>query len=305
MIYNLLPAIIGLTTSILGLTGTIITLGLIIYMALDSKARGLIWYMYKSMMRWITSVFVQIDPIAILKGYVEEMTANLKKMNKQILKLRGQMHKLKELILNNQKEIKTNLNMASEAKETDNKSVMILKSRKAGRLQESNVKLEDLYTKMELLYRVLKKMYDNSEILKEDVADQVEIKEQELKAIKASHGAMESAMNVINGDSDKRQMFEMALEAVKDDVSAKVGEMERFMAMSENFMDSIDLQNGIFEEEGLKMLEQWEKESSLILSDEKDTLLLDGQKEDTLDLNSSMVSRERVKHGNQYDAMFD
>ena len=103
-------------------------------------------------------------------------------------------------------------------------------------------------------------MYENSEILKEDVADQVEIKEQEMKAMRASHSAMSSAMNVIKGNSDKRQMFEMALEAVAEDVSAKVGEMERFMEMSDSFMASIDLQNGIFEEEGLKMLEQWEKD---------------------------------------------
>ena len=47
-------------------------------------------------------------------------------------------------------------------------------------------------------------------------------------------------------------MFEAALEAVANDVSEKVGEMERFMEMSENFMASIDLRNGIFEEAGLK-----------------------------------------------------
>jgi hypothetical protein len=33
--------------------------------------------------------------------------------------------------------------------------MMILKSRKAGRLRESNIKYEDLYRKMEVLYRVL------------------------------------------------------------------------------------------------------------------------------------------------------
>ncbi|MEL6124251.1 MAG: hypothetical protein AAFR14_11060, partial [Bacteroidota bacterium] len=300
LLFGLLPAIVGLASSMLGLAALIGVLGLIVYMALDSKARGLVWYMYKSFMRWITGLFVQIDPIAILKNYVEEMSANLKKMNKQILQLRGQMHKLKELMLNNQKEIKSNLTQANQAKKEANKQMVILKSRKAGRLKESNMKLEDLYRKMEVLYRVLKKMYENSEILKEDVADQVEIKEQELKAMKASHSAMASAMSVIRGDKDKRAMFEMALEAVADDVSAKVGEMERFMEMSESFMQSIDLQNGIFEEEGLKMLERWEKENSLLLSDEKHALLLeDGSPEDgTLDLNNnneSLVSAERIE----------
>jgi len=308
LLINSIGAIIAATSSMLGLAGIIGVLGVLVYMALDSKARNLVWYLYKSTMRWITGLFVQIDPIAILKNYVDEMSANLKKMNKQILQLRGQMHKLKELILNNQKEISSNLSLANEAKEVSNKQVVILKSRKAGRLKQSNMKLEDLYGKMEVLYRVLKKMYENSEILKEDVADQVEIKAQEMEAMKASHSAMTSAMSVIRGDNDKRAMFEMALEVVADDVSAKVGEMERFMEMSESFMGSIDLQNGIFEEEGLKMLEKWEKENSLILMDEKDTLLLEdgAPQEDTLDINESMVSAERVKERvNQYDSLFE
>ena len=65
-------------------------------------------------------------------------------------------------------------------------------------------------------------------------------------------------------------MFDEALEAVADDVSQKVGEMERFMEVSSSFMDSIDLQNGVFEQEGLEMLEKWEKESfSKLLGEEK------------------------------------
>jgi len=251
---------------------------MVIFMALDSKTRALVSYMYKSVMRWITGLFIEIDPIAILKNYVAEMTGNLKKMNKQILKLRGQMHKLKELMINNERDISSHLTEANEAKKKENR----------------------------VLYTVLKKMYDNSAILKEDVADQVEIKEQELKAMKASHSAMTSAMSVIRGDADKRAMFERALEAVTDDVSSKVGEMERFMEMSENFMNSIDLQNGIFEEEGLKMLEEWEKENSLLLDEKTELLLESGEDSATLDLNEQMVSKERVaERVNQYDSLFD
>lgn len=305
LVFSFLPFLIGLTASILGLASLIAILGLAIYIALDSKARALMWYMYKSSMRWITGLFVQIDPIAILKNYVDDMTGSLKKMNKQILKLRGQMHRLTELILTNKKEISSNLTEASKAKENNQRNTVILKSRKAGRLQESNMKYEDLYKRMELLYKILKKMYENAAILKEDVSDQVELKEQELKALKAGHSAMASAMNVIKGNADKKQMFELALEAVADDVSAKVGEMERFMEMSESFMDSIDLQNGIFEEEGLKMLEKWEQQSSLLLSDDKESLLLEAESQEGLDLNSPRKQKEKLERANQYDALFD
>ncbi|MCB0582344.1 MAG: hypothetical protein KDD10_23905, partial [Phaeodactylibacter sp.] len=219
-----------------------------------------------------------------------------------------QMHKLKEIIYNNQKQIESNLQLASKAKASNKQAVMILKSRKAGRLRESNMRLEDLYKKMEVLYRVLTKMYENSQILMEDIKDQVEVKEQERKAIHASHSAMRSAMSIMSGDPDRRAMFDAAMEAIADDVASKVGEMERFMEMSSNFMDSIDLQNGIFEEEGLKMLEKWEKEGvSLILGEEKQNLLLKANDEDeVLDLDQPIKEPVReAGHRNQYDSFFE
>ena len=293
------------------LAATLMVLAAVVYMAVDPKMRNLIWYMYKSVMRWVTGLFVQIDPIGILKSYVDDLENNLRKMDRQIGQLRGQMHKLKEVIVNNQRQIQSNLQLASKARDTNKEAMMILKSRKAGRLRDSNLKLEDLYRKMEVLYRVLNKMFENSAVLAEDVKDQVAVKEQERKAIHASHGAMKSAMNVISGDKDKRYMFDQALEAIADDVSNKVGEMERFMDMSSNFMESVDLQNGVFEEEGLAMLEKWEKEgvSKILGQDEKQHLLLEAYNDnEVLDLNKQHPSREKIAqtpHRNQYDNLFE
>lgn len=307
IITSALGAILSFLSTTIGLVVGLLVLGTIIFMALDSKVRSLVWYMYKSVMRWVTGLFIQIDPIAILKSYVDDLKDNLKKMNKQIHQLRGQMHKLKEMITNNQKAIASNLDLASKAKAKNKQAQMILKSRKAGRLKESNMRLEDLYRKMEILYRVLTKMYENSEILMEDVQDQVMVKEQERKAIRASHSAIKSAMNIIKGDSDKRAMFDQAMEAIADDVSQKVGEMERFMEVSESFMQSVDLQNGVFEEEGLKMLEKWENEgASLLLGTEKQHLLDQAaDDEDVLDLSSPIKQPEKIERRNQYDSLFD
>ena len=151
LLVQALPAIIAAMANTLYLALMLLALGAIIYMVLDPKMRNLVWYMYKSAMRWITGLFIQIDPIGILKSYVDDLKDNLRKMNRQISQLRGQMHKLQEMILNNRKEIATNLDLASEARDKNKESVMILKSRKAGRLKESNMKLEDLYQKMEIL----------------------------------------------------------------------------------------------------------------------------------------------------------
>ncbi len=302
LIITNLAAIIGFVSSLLGLAVTLLALGVIIYLVLDPKMRNLVSYMYKSFMRWITGLFITIDPIGILKNYIDDLEDNLAKMSKQIGSLKGQMRKIKTLMQENDGEIRQNLLIAKKAKEKGDEKHMLLSSRKAARLKDSNEKYQALFSKMEILYRVLNKMYQNSEILLEDTRDQVKVKEQERKAIRASHSAMKSAMSILSGDKDKRAMFDQALETIADDVANKVGEMERFMEMSSNFMNSIDLQNGVFEEEGLQMLEKYEKESTL--------LLMDGsRKGDTLDLDSHPGEREYVKKenkkGSSYEGLFD
>src|SRR5687768_14649497 len=299
LVVKFLPQILAFASNLLGLVVVLLVLGAIIYMALDPKMRTLINYMYKSAMRKITGIFITIDPIGILKNYVEDLQDNLKKMGEQIGLLRGQIRKLKTIQEENTSEIDYNMKLAQKAREQGVEKQMLLSSRKAARLKESNEKYAVLEHKMNILYRVLTKMYSNSEILLEDTKDQVKLKEEERKAIRASHGAMKSAMSIISGNADKRAMFDQALEVIADDVAMKVGEMERFMEMSSSFMDSVDLQNGVFEEQGLQMMEEWEKKSTL--------MLMEGTKSERLDLNTQRREAElRPREGkSEYDNLFE
>lgn len=300
LLYKFLPILITLLSNMLYAGLLLIALAALIYMVVDPRMRNLIWYGYKSIMRWITGIFVNIDPIGILKSYVEDLEDNLIKMSKQIGNLRGSMRKLKTTMEENDKNIENELNIANAAKKQGNEKQLVLSTRQAARLKESNEKYTALYSKMDILHRILAKMYENSEILLEDTKDQVKVKQEEREAIRTSHSAMSSAMKVISGDKDKKAMFDMAVEAIADDVANKVGEMERFMDMSSKFMDSVDLQNGVFEEEGLKMLEQWENQSKL--------LLMSGKSEGTLDLNNrpeTLKNDTEENSGDSYKKLFD
>lgn len=297
LLFKFSGVILGMLTNTIGIVALLAVLGAIIYMVLDPKWRTLVSYMYKSVMRWITGIFVTIDPIGILKNYISDLQDNLTKMGTQIGGLKGQMRKLITIVEENNKEINNNMAIARKAKEQGNESAMLLSSRKAARLQESNEKYTALHSKMSILYRVLTKMYSNSEILIEDTTDQVKVKEQERKAIRANHSAMRSAMSIIKGDADKRAMFDQAMEVIADDVANKVGEMERFMEMSSNFMNSIDLQNGVFEEQGMKMLEDYEKNSTLLLLGGK------AKSDDILELKQPTIQTRGTD--TQYDGLFN
>jgi len=297
VLFKFSAQILAMLSNTIGIVALLAILGAIIYMVLDPKWRTLVSYMYKSVMRWITGVFVTIDPIGILKNYISDLQDNLTKMGTQIGGLKGQMRKLITIVEENNKEISNNMAIARKAKEQGNESAMLLSSRKAARLQESNEKYTALHNKMSILYRVLTKMYSNSEILLEDTTDQVKVKEQERKAIRASHSAMRSAMSIIKGDADKRAMFDQAMEVIADDVANKVGEMERFMEMSSDFMNSIDLQNGVFEEQGMKILEEYEQKSTLLLLGGKEKV------DDILELKQPTIQTRGTD--TQYDGLFN
>jgi hypothetical protein len=301
LLFKNMAWLIAMTQSTITLAMLLVALGAIVYILLDPRFRNLVWYMYKSVMRWVTGMFVQIDPVGVLKSYIDHLSSNLSKMSTQIASLKGQIRNLATIMETNNAEIKQNLAMANKARELGQEGPMTLASRKAARLQDSNAKYDQLSKKMVMLEKILSKMYQNSEVLLEDTKDQVRVKEVERKAIRTSHSAMKNAMSVIGGDKDQRAMFDMAVEAIADDVSSKIGEMERFMDMSANFMSSVDLQNGVWEEEGLRMLEQYEKQSSLMLTKGAD----DPNK---LELNSPPEAIEAPRNNNGeaegYDSLF-
>jgi len=273
------------------MAGTLAAIALVVFLVTDKRMRTLLSFAYKSLMRKITSVFVQIDPIGILKSYVDSLQKNIISMREQIGKLRGQSRRLQTLISDNAKEIDNQLKIAAAARKQSAEQPSILASRKAARLQESNEKYQVLLQKIDVLNRVLNRMHDNAEILLEDTRDQVSLKEQERKAIRASHSAMKSAMSIISGDPDQRAMFDMAMEQIAEDVANKVGEMERFMELSSNFMNSVDIQNGVFEEKGMQMLEEWEQKSQLLLPESPRAAA--GM--DTLDLPAFLKEAEKQK----------
>jgi hypothetical protein len=113
-------------------------------------------------------------------------------------------------------------------------------------------------------------------------------------------------MSLIGGDKDKRAMFEEAMQYMADDVGNKIGEMERFMELSESFMQGVDLQNGIFEEKGIQMLEAWEKDAdSWLLGNEKSQIVADANDDSKVLDFDAPKSLPNVSHENQFSKLFD
>lgn len=232
----------------------------------DKRFQNLLAYGFKSIMRAITGLMIEIDPIGMLKNYADNLRGRLEDMRGSIDNLEGQKRKLKGIIQKNEEKRVKSLQTAKQAQgKEDARPAFILQSRQAGRLEKSNLTLQALLNKMEAMSKVLRKMFDTSEFLILDIEGEIEVKSQERNAILASHSAFKAAKAIIQGDRDQKAIFDQTMEFLADDYAMKIGEIESFMDMSQGFIQSVDLENGVYEQAALDQFEAWEKKADTLL----------------------------------------
>lgn len=277
VLYKALPYIITLLENTIYATFLGLGLATLIFLITNKRVQTLVSYVFQSIMRGITGLLIEIDPIGVLKNYVNSLKKQLSIMDSRISKLSGMIRGCKEEIKNNEKTKEKALKMMQASRDAGNRSQMVFTQRQAGRMQEVNMTYQDLLTKMELLYRVLTKYRETSDILIQDMEDEIKVKSRQREMVQSAHSAIKSAMNILNGNPDEKAMFDQAMEYLANDYGMKIGEIEDFMRVSESVVTSIDLQNGIYEADALKMLDEWERRSDTLLlgPDEKRLMLSD------------------------------
>lgn len=272
--YVLLPTVITILANTLHamiLGGTILGIGLLVW---DKRFRLVVSTAYKLAMRAVTGLFVTIDPIGILKEHLRTLNNDIDNINEQLNRVKGVIVGLRRKVEKYLDEYKQYMDLAAAAKKKGQDKLAKSNSMFAERRKAASEKLAAFHRKLEAIYRVLQKMYENCGIIRDQTKDEIEMKEEEWIAIRSAHKAMKSAMSVINGNADERALYEQTLEYMATDIGNKIGEMERFLEVSQTVLAGIDLEQDVFSEKGLKMLEDWEKTAdSWILGDEKEKIL--------------------------------
>ncbi len=283
--YKLLPFIAVIMESTLRITLCGVALFAIWLVLSNKDFQTAVSNLFQNIMRGLTQIVIELDPIGILKNYVDYLHEQYEKMCRHITALSSQIRILRNRIESNEKQRQDALRMAGAARQQSNQQQFVLKARKAGRLEQSNISLQQLLTKMELLHRVLQKMRDTAAMFIEDIESEIQTKTDERNSMKAGHSAMKAAMSIFRGNDPQAAMFQQAMDFLTEDYGRKMGEVEEFMEMSSGFIGSVDMQNGIYEADALRMLEEWEKKSDSLL-------LAPGEKQqiifDTHDFNNQL-----------------
>ena len=238
---------------------------IVAFMVVNQDFHRLAWYGYKSLMRWLTSRVVELDPIGIMNTYVETLKGNQEQIKKSLSALRGQAESLQDLVEAKAKEHDHSMSMAARAKANGGMRMeMQLQARKAGRAEQSTVTYQGLLNKIRSHIAVMEKVDEAAKFMIADIEDTVEEETKKREMIRASYKAMSAARRILAADK-QRELYDMALESTTRDYSTKLGEITQFMEDSQHFINTMDLENGVFESDALSKLDDWEKRSASLL----------------------------------------
>lgn len=243
-----------------------VILAALLYVITNKRFRTLTSYMFKGAMRKFTGWFVEIDPIGIMRSYIEELKAKRETMSGSIAKLRGQITACETQIKVNNKEYDTEMLKFKIAKDKKLESAATVASRQAGRLEKLNQEsLIPINNQMTAHLRALNKYYEVTGTVIDDLGNEVKAQEMQRKMMAESYSAMSTAKKILNGGTDQKEIFDQAMEYVVQDYGMKMGEIENFIENSKGFVESLDIQNGVYEAEALQKLQAWEAKADSIL----------------------------------------
>ncbi|MEM6723645.1 MAG: hypothetical protein AAF598_06375 [Bacteroidota bacterium] len=226
---------------------------------------------------WIRNGFFPKPPnlIDILEDQLNLLHQKLKLTGKEISKMRKQMQQVSRQIQQNKGQINKALEQAENAKSRSNRKDLIISTRKAQRLQQSNQRLEDLFVRMEDISSILSKLYRYADFQYEEYQDQVDLKRTEFELYQSAYKAMKAARD-FQSNSHQLNAF---MDTFNKDISATIGHLDQTLEEAQNFFDRVD-QDADFSVNDAPVLqlpetEDWQRINEKLLQKDQQVLDLD------------------------------
>jgi hypothetical protein len=246
----LLAIIKAALASLLGIVVLVGVLAGILFLAFNKEFRMLVGTLYMMGVRGLLGMIIKINPIAILEDTIKQMYKRIDDVEDKMGKLNGVRLKFKDKIKSKKKELVDCLARKDAAERQDNKSIVVLESRQAVRLQDITQEYIDLSQSSENWYQTLSKIAEMAKLTAQDAENEVAIQKEKYEMVKDSHSAFKSAMSILRGDPDELARFNQAFEFVSKDIMDKVGEMDRVIYTTGGMIDKMDIDKEMYSIKG-------------------------------------------------------
>ncbi len=244
-------------------------LGAIFFMIGDPKMRAFLYYLYRSLIRYLTSQFIEIDPIGILKTYKERLEGKLADMDHSIAELAGQKSKVDRIIRKNKDNIEKSLSLVDQAVKTGDIRMQGVEGKQASRLSTQNERMSGDFNRISFLLEVLNKYRQLSADTIQDMGSEISTRQVDADYAKSSRNVVRSALAILKGLPEK-EFYDDSLAVLERQYTDAIGEVESFLDVTKDIMSKADLQDGADAARAMDMLKTWQAKNSGVMLGAKD-----------------------------------
>lgn len=258
VLYKILPFLISLTTNLLTLTLLVLALAGIGFLITNKRFRQTCSMLYFMLMRKITGLIIEIDPIAIVENKVKEMKKKILDIERQMGSLNGLNKQNERKIEEKKRQLQHEIDRLNEYNKNNKRAEAGVAERQAVRLQsaiERQIKrLED----SKKWYEILKSLKHAAELTVLDTENEVNDRKEEFESIKAQHKAFSSIMSIMKGDPDQMEDFTRAMDFMAYDITQKLGEMSNVIDETGGLLSQFAIEEGVASKRADELLQRYE-----------------------------------------------
>lgn len=233
-----------------------LSIGLFYALVIDGTLRNRMWLMYKMLMRALTYSIISYDPVGVLrelqkkaKERIEDIANHRNSVNGQVKQVETTVNSL----VRDEKDLITKLEIQKK-QQADELEVRSNLS-KLGKVRASKERMIKAHVQVKGFYDQLNRAYKALVLIDGDLDFEINIQEREYKAVTASHAAWKAVRSALKGSEEIDSLRADTLAFMAEDYSNKLGAIESFMDDSKSYIDGVDLQQLMYAEDGLKILE--------------------------------------------------
>ena len=258
VLYRVLPYLIVMAENTLYLMFMLGVIGIILYIAFDKRARQLISVGYFMLMRWLTGLVVELDPIAIVERRIQDMKKKIATISKCMGDLAGFVRSAKKDIEKDKREMEDAYEAGVYNRKNGKNDEAVVYERQFVRLKEAvETQLKNL-ADSEKWYETLTKIEKMAQLTVLDTENEVTQRKKAFERIKKQHKAFKSVMSIVNGDPDELALFNRAMDFMADDMDRKLGEMEHVILSTGGLLSEFETSNGVNSQKAAKLFEAYE-----------------------------------------------
>ena len=259
LLYNILPFLITLTTNMLTLTLLVLALAAIAFLITDKRFRKTFSMVYFLVMRKITGLIIEIDPIAIVEQKVKEMKQKIGDIQTQLGKVRGLITNQKRRLNEKESELKHQFDLLQEYKKKGKNDHARVTERQVVRLTDDVNRQKQRVAESEKWLEILKELKERAELVALDTENEVNERKDEYEEVKARHKAFSSIMSIIKGDPDDLEDFTRAMDFMAYDITQRLGQMSDIIDETGGVLMQGEIEDGVASKRASELLDLYEK----------------------------------------------